>query len=213
MRKIFVLAVLAGFATSCVDTEKYENEISSLQTELETMQATMNEVIEANKAAETEAKTEFDATGIAVVDMEKLLEKYTGYLEASKRFEARASQYQKELEKMGKEYETQAQIIRDEMNNFGQEYAAPKIQKLQEFEREIATKQQEYTQKAAKLEQDMLKAVLKKVNGHAKKYAEANGYQMIYFTSIENGIFYAKEDINITDEFIVSLNEADAAGN
>lgn len=213
MRKIYLIALFAGALTSCVDTEKYESEISGLQSELETMKATMNEVIEAKNEAEAEAKTSFDATGIAVVDMEKLLEKYTGYIEASKRYEARATQYRNELEKLSKEFQDQRTVLENEAQNFGQEYVAPKVAKLQQFGIEIGEKEKDYTQRAAKLEQDMMRTVLNKVNGHAKKYAEANGFQMIYFTSIENGIFYAKDEINITDEFISSLNDSYAAGN
>jgi len=208
MRFIYMLVVGAFLFASCADTEKYEAEVNNLETELKAMQEQLIAMQEEANQAGEEAKTEFDATGIAIVDMEKLLTDYKGYTEASKRYESRVKQYTDELEKLAKEYQTKAEIIQNEANNFGQEYVSDKVLELQKFGQSIQTKERDYTERAQKLEADMTKTVLKKVNAYAKKYAESNGYQMILFTAVENGIFYAKDEINITEEFIRSLNDA-----
>jgi len=208
MRKIYLIALLAGALTSCADTEKYENEISSLQSELEAMKATMNEVIEAKEQAESEAKTELDATGIAIVDMTKLKSDYKGYVEAENRLKAKVEQMSSEIEGLEKNFGQRYEVLMNEAQNFGEEYVKEDALKLQNFEREIMEKKSDYTNKAQVMEREMTKKILDKVNGHAKKFALENGYQIILFEALEYDVFYAKDEINITDEFISSLNAA-----
>ena len=80
--------------------------------------------------------------------------------------------------------------------------------KFQQFQQQAYEKERELTEKSQQLEAEMLREVLDQVNNHAKKYAQANGYKMIWFTAVENNIFYADDEINITDVYIEAVNKA-----
>lgn len=212
MRFFLVLAAFTLVSVGCQDTKEYEAQIGNLQNEIKAMQTQMLE-LQAEKDAEAESKTSFDATGIAIVDMEKLLAEYKGYTDAEKKYERIVKGYASQLEKMKNDFRVKYQTTADELQVYGEDYIAQAKVELEQMEKDIYAKEQELTQKTSELNTNMLKGVLKKVNAHSKGYAEKNGYQMILFTSVENGIFYAKDEINITEEYIADLNAAYDAKN
>lgn len=209
----FFLAMMASLAffTGCQDNKEYEAQVSNLQSELKAMQTQMLEM-QAKGEVETESKNEFDASGIAIVDLQQLLAEYKGYQAASQKYENIVKGYTRELEKMEKDFITKAQTTESEMKVYGEEYIAGAKVELQKMQQDFAAKEQEYTRKSAEINDNMLKGVLTTVNAHAKTYAEENGYQIVWFTGVENAIFYAKDEINITDAYIADLNAAYAAG-
>ncbi|MBI1183824.1 hypothetical protein GC194_06110 [bacterium] len=204
--RIYSLALaLVLFLASCGNDDAYKAEVANLQNELKTMQEQLN-LLQTEK--EEEAKTQLDATGIAIVDMEKLLSEYKGYQAAERTYKAIITRYSNELQQMQKEFEQRYALIEKDAATFGEDFVKDDLVELQNFRDEIYKKDQELTEKSAQQENDMLKEVLKKINAHSKVYAQENGYQMILFTSVENGIFYANDQINITDEYIDNINAA-----
>ena len=205
----FFLALFASlvFFTGCQDTKEYEAQVSNLQSELKVMQTQMLEM-QAKAEVETESKNEFDASGIAIVDLQQLLAEYKGYQDASKKYENIVKGYTRELEEMEKAFLTKAKTTEDELKVFGEEYIAGAKVELQKMQQDFMAKEQEYTKKSAEINDNMLKGVLTTVNAHAKTYAEENGYQIVWFTGVENAIFYAKDEINITEAYIADLNAA-----
>ncbi|MBI3143572.1 MAG: OmpH family outer membrane protein [Bacteroidetes bacterium] len=172
--------------------------------------AQLQEELQAVKLkSESESKTALDATGIAIVDLEKLLAEYKGYQLSLKQVESAVARYQKELEKLEAEYKQMYEVIVKDKQTFGDEYdETDDVAALQNLERQAMEKEQEYAKKSQELNDELMKKVLDKINGHSKRYAEENGFQLILFTSVENGIFYANDNINITEAYIAALNEA-----
>lgn len=215
LMKYFVqatLAVLFAALVSSCGTEKIEAqeaEIEKLNKQLAEMQKSFEDF---TKSQKQEAKTELDATGIAIVNLEVLLEKYEGYKTAMKKLEYR---YNSILDKVKKDeedfikkrstFEKSAQYLNEEQQKA--EYA-----KLEKEYGDMMQRKVGYEQEYASEQQNLTKDVLGKVNNHLKGYAETNGYQMVLFTPVENNIFYAKDQINITEEYIENLNEAYANG-
>lgn len=210
MRFLVILIGLVFLLSACGNNEAYENQISNLQNELKAMQEQMLAIQESNSE---KSKTELDATGIAIVDMEKLLSQYKGYKDADSRYNSVINRYGDELKKMEEELKARYTMIQKDAQQFGEDFVKDDVVEFQKFQQEAYEKERELTQKSQQLEAEMLRDVLKKVNAHSKEYAETNGFKMILFTSVENGIFYANDEINITEEYIANLNEAYSAGN
>ena len=204
--RLFIGALsLLFILSSCGKNEEYEKQISNLNNDLKALQ---EQLASMQTAEEEEAKTELDATGIAIVDMQKLLKEYKGYQTADSRYRAVINRYADELKKLETELQNRYALIQEEAKRFGEDYVKDDIVKFQQFQQQAYEKERELTEKSQQLEAEMLRDVLDQVNTHAKKYAQANGYKMIWFTAVENNIFYADDEINITDIYIEAVNKA-----
>ncbi|WP_306639621.1 OmpH family outer membrane protein [Sanyastnella coralliicola] len=51
-------------------------------------------------------------------------------------------------------------------------------------------------------------AVIDQVNFHIKQYGEEHGYDMIIGTTVDGNVLFGTEDLDITDEVLISLNES-----
>ena len=140
--------------------------------------------------------------------MQKLLKEYKGYQAADSKYRSVINRYADELKKLETELQNRYALIQEEAKRFGEDYVKDDIVKFQQFQQEAYEKERELTQKSQQLEAEMLREVLDKVNAHAKKYAQANGYKMIWFTTVENNIFNADDEINNTDVYTDAINKA-----
>lgn len=208
MRIIALILGSAIFFSSCENPE-LTNRITELDSSLAAMQTALDTL---NKEAGKESKTNLDATGIAIVDMQKLLEQYKGYLDASARWEAKYKRLDADLKQKQLEWQRKYELLQKESQFLREDQVKTQYAALQEEYQQLMQKEQEYTQQVAEEEQKLTKDVLEKVNKHLKGYAKENGYKMILFTNVENSIFYAEDQINITEEYIDALNQAYANG-
>lgn len=205
----FCLSSVVIMFTSCGNNGQTSAAEKAKVDSLNQVMSQMHSTIETlQQKQEEEAKTQLDASGIAIVDLGKLFEEYDGYKNAMKRLEGKyktlldkAKKDEADFQKRYERFNRNAQVLKEEQV---QKQAA----ELQKEYKEVQNKMMEYEQEYATEQQKLTQEVLEKVNGHLKGYAERNGYQMVLFTPVENNIFYAKDKINITEEYIESLNEA-----
>ncbi len=203
MRFLVALLGIVILLSSCGKNEEYEKQISNLEGELKAMQEQMLAMQSAN---EQKAKTDLDATGMAIVDLGKVRVEYKGFIESDKRYASIRTRYENELNELAKQIQEREVLIQQDLERFGEEFVKDDYAEYLKFRQEAQNKSYELEGKLAKLEKEMLTKVLDDVNAHSKKYAQANGYKMILFTAIENNIFYADDEINITEEYIANLN-------
>ncbi|MGB0430650.1 MAG: OmpH family outer membrane protein [Bacteroidia bacterium] len=203
MRFFVALFALLTILSSCGKNEQYETQITNLQDELKAMQ----EQMQAMQLSDNEkSKNELDATGIAIVDLGKVRKDYKGFIESDKRLISVKTRYENELKELGKQIQERELMIQQDAERFGEEFVKDDYQEYLKFRESAQQKSYELEGKLVKLENEYMRKVLDDVNAHSAKYAEANGYKMILFTAIENNIFYAEDNINITEEYIANLN-------
>ncbi len=126
---------------------------------------------------------------IAVVDVAKAAQQYKKMKDLNAKYKKDYQFYKEKLDEIQKEIETLKLkgASQDEITRKQQEY----LQKKQLFEGML---QQEYNPKI----QDILNEVVEK----AKEFAKEKGVDIL----IGQGVIYAKEDFDLTNEFVEYLN-------
>lgn len=208
MKKLSYFLSLALMAASCTNTEVYDKKIAELNDQIAKTNEQMMAMQQNLTSVDNNAKTNVDATGIAIVDLEILLKEYKGYIAASKQLESKIKRWDEDLKskqlKLQEDYkglERDAQFLKEEQ-------VQAQAAEMQQRYNDIMKQEQEYYKQAADEERKLTAEVLKGVNAHLKQYAIDNGYKMILFTPVENSVFYAEDQINITETYISNLNEA-----
>lgn len=72
----------------------------------------------------------------------------------------------------------------------------------------LKRQEQEHANSIATEEAALLKGVLAQVNTHARTFAEMNGYQIVLGTTDAGSLMYGEEGLDVTDELIGFMNEA-----
>lgn len=202
------MAVLFAVLVSSCGTEKIEAqkvEIDKLTEELAQMQESFKAF---TVSQEEKAKTQLDATGIAIVDQGILMEKYEGYRIARKTVERKYNSLIDKAKRDQEDFERKKQSVERTIQHLSEEQQKVEYSKLQNEYNALLKKGQDYEEEYGYEQKKLTEDVNAKVNKHLKKYAETNGYQMVLFTPVENSVFYSKDEINITEEYIQNLNEA-----
>ena len=187
------------------ELESQKKKVQELNSQLKNVQQLVEDY---KKELDEKAKTELDATGIAIVDYDVLREKYVGYKVAIQKLERKYNSLKDKLDKEAADFQRRYESAEKSAQFLKPEQQQAEAAKLQQEYLALQKKQYEYEGEYVQEEQKMTKDVMDKVNAHLKEYAETNGYQMVLFTTVENSLFYAKDDINITDAYLANLNEA-----
>ena len=82
---------------------------------------------------------------------------------------------------------------------------AEKESKFSEDQQEIAQYEQEIQLKVLKKREELIQPILEKVNKAIEEYAKANGYSMIFDTSIPGALLYVPEGDDLTESIKTKL--------
>ena len=111
-----------------------------------------------------------------------------------------------ELEEKAKQFQIEVQGYQSIMTSMSSANKEKKEQELlvkqQALQREQQTRMQEI-QEGSQVEID---SIIAKVENFIKEYGKKNGYTYIYGETEVKNIFYAKEELDITDKIITELN-------
>lgn len=145
---------------------------------------------------------------LGYIDSNRIMKGYKGINEIEKKYNDKLNEWQKRAESLKKEIQDLQKQVQTQGLLLSQE---AKVRKMQE----IQTKQQEYENflqsiwgqngEAKKLNDQLMKPLLAKVDSILKKIGAEDGYTMIL--DISSGVVvYADEGLDITDEVIDELN-------
>ncbi len=147
---------------------------------------------------------------IAYYNVDSLMSKYTYYINAKKTSENEGRIIQSDLN-------ARKGALENAVVSFQNSAATMTQQKIEETKQGLMMKEKELMQYGQSQENEMMKKEQKiaekmvdNIAEFLKKYAEANGYSMIYAYSKTNftvGLTYAQSSYEITDEIIKGLNE------
>lgn len=89
--------------------------------------------------------------------------------------------------------------------DFTPKVLAEREQALQQEQQQIAAYEQEVQQKVAAKREELLKPLVEQVEAAIAKVAKANGYNMIFDTSVFNAVLFAEDSVDITDQVKAEL--------
>jgi outer membrane protein len=130
-----------------------------------------------------------------------------GTKEADSQLEA----YQKQLiskgEEMAKAFQEKvAKYYQDQQSgDFTPKALADREQALQKEQQDLRNYEQEIQQKLAAKREELLKPLVDEVEAAISKVAKANGFNMIFDTSVFNAVLFAADSVDITDQVKAEL--------
>lgn len=147
-----------------------------------------------------------DREKIAVVRTADLVSKYKGMEDARKAFEEQRQVWQREIDTLEADYRKSVSELNAEWKGL------PDGE--QEKRRELVTVQEQnlmrYSQtleaKVREEEERLMQGVLTQVNDAIQRYAEQEGYDVIYGATLEGSILHGSDHLDVTDELIDVLN-------
>lgn len=114
--------------------------------------------------------------------------------------------FQKQLVAKGEEM---AKAFQEKVTKFYQDQQSgdftPKVisereQALQQEQQSIMAYEQEIQQKLSEKREELLKPLVEQVEASIAKIAKANGYNMIFDTSVFNSVLFAADTVDITEQ-------------
>lgn len=146
---------------------------------------------------------------IGFIDSNKILQEYKGTQDLQKKYQAKINEWQKKMDKMKKDIEELQKQFQTQQIYLSDEAKGRKLQELQ-------NKQKEYENfiqsiwgqdgEAKKLNDQLMKPFLSKVDSLLKKIGQEEGYSFILDISA-GSVVYADEIFDLTDRVISELNK------
>ncbi|AWM13618.1 OmpH family outer membrane protein [Flavobacterium sp. NRK F10] len=143
----------------------------------------------------------------AYIDTAELLEKYEKFKDEDEKFKVKSQE-------MGRPLQAKLQAFQDEANNFqrnaqikGMAWAQQKGAELQQREQQLAM-EQDALLRQIQVESDSIRTgIIKSMKDYIKEYGKKEGYDYIYGTGDAATVLYAKDNYDITQEVLKSLND------
>lgn len=143
---------------------------------------------------------------IVYVDSAKLMNNYTGMIDARKAYQQKATAWKANVDTLTNEvklqimnYEKESGKMTANERKLSQELIRTKQNQLAQYQKAMNTQAQ---QEDAKMTGD----VLNQVNAYIKKYGESHGYTIIMAATEYGNMAYADEKLDITDRILEGLN-------
>jgi outer membrane protein len=144
---------------------------------------------------------------IGFVRTHDLIEKFQGTIEARAKFEEKKQVLQANVDSLGT-------TLRRAQTEYIANVSKLSIAQKKFKEDELAKQQNHFLRYRELIEQEinnednkMMGTVLDQVNVFVKKYAIANGYEIVMGTTLSGSLLYGKESMDITDKVLVELNK------
>ena len=143
----------------------------------------------------------------AYIDTVKLVEGYEELKDLESKGKIKSDEMARELDTEAQQLRLDAASFQNEAQSKGRQWAELKMQELQKREYELGVKQETMMRELQEefgVQRDTIISQMKK---YIKEYAKEEGYDYIYGTGDAASILYGKEEYEITDIVLESLNE------
>jgi|SRR5690606_10410336 len=143
----------------------------------------------------------------AYVDTSKLMEEYTEAKDIEAKYKAKSEEMGKELEHEIARFKSDASSFQANAKLKGEVWAQQKSMELRKREQELSYAQNALLQQLQRESGTEMDSLVGNVKKFIKVYGKEKGYDYIYGTGEAVSILYAKDQYDITQEIIKSLNE------
>lgn len=111
-----------------------------------------------------------------------------------------------ELEEKAKQFQIEVEGYRNIMKSMTSSNRQKKEQELMTKQQALQQEQQSRLQEIQMGSQEEIDSIISKVKDFIKDYGKRNGYTYIYGETEVGNLFYAKEELNITEKILEELN-------
>ncbi|MCK0130382.1 OmpH family outer membrane protein [Flavobacteriaceae bacterium F08102] len=147
-------------------------------------------------------------TKMAFIDVEEIMKEYKGTKEKEAEMKEKSDALRKELDSLASSWEEKARKYQQEMNALSAKTRAEREKVLMQEQQAINQRQQAIQQQVQSEGQAGLEEITNEIKDFLKTYANTNGIQVIFGTSVANGtIMYGDDAMDITDDVLVQLNK------
>ena len=160
----------------------------------------------ANGAAPASAASASFDGKIAYVESSKMLDGYQGMKDARKAFEGKARGWEKQNQNMLAGFKAAVEAYQKQASGLTPEQRAASEQKLQAQQQQVGEQQQQLQRQAQEEEAKLTQNVLESVNKKVEAYGKARGYKLILIAAPSGTIAYGQKDLDITAPVLVYLN-------
>lgn len=143
---------------------------------------------------------------IVYVDSNRLINGYSGMLEARKSYQQKAEVWKANIDTLTNEVKQQIMTYEKESGKMTAKERELSQELIRTKQEQLAQYQQAMNTQARQEDQKMTGEVLIQVNAYIKKYGEANGYKIIVAATEYGNLAYADEGLDITDKVLEGLN-------
>ena len=143
---------------------------------------------------------------IAYVESNKMLDGYQGMKDARKAFEGKARGWEKQNQNMLASFKTAVEAYQKQASTLTDQQRAATEQKLQTQQQQVAQQQQQLQAQAQEEEAKLTQNVLSSVNKKVEAYGKARGYKLILIAAPSGTIAYGEKNLDITTPVLAYLN-------
>ena len=143
---------------------------------------------------------------IAYVESNKMLDGYQGMKDARKAFEGKARGWEKQNQNMLASFKAAVEAYQKQAPTLTDQQRAATEQKLQAQQQEVGQKQQQLQAQAQEEEAKLTQNVLGSVNKKVEAYGKARGYKLILIAAPSGTIAYGEKTLDITTPVLAYLN-------
>lgn len=149
-----------------------------------------------------------DREKIAVVRTADLVSKYKGMEDARNAFEEQRHVWQSEIDTLEADYRKSVSELNAEWKDLPEGEQEKRRELVAAQEQNLMRYSQTLEAKVHEEEERLMQGVLNQVNDAVQKYAEQEGYDVIYGATLEGSILHGSDHLDVTDELINVLNSA-----
>jgi len=140
------------------------------------------------------------------VNNTKVVSDFNEMKTAKEKWTKKNNEVRAELEEKGKQFQIEVQGYQSIMKSMTKSNREKKEQELMAKQQGLQREQQVRMQEIQSGSQTEIDSIIAKVDVFIKEYGKKNGYTYIYGETEVKNIFYAKEELDITDIIIEALN-------
>ncbi|MFD2563528.1 OmpH family outer membrane protein [Aquimarina rubra] len=154
--------------------------------------------------AMTACNQQVEKTGY--VNNTKVVSDFNEMKTAKEKWTKKNNEVRAELEEKAKQFQIEVQGYQNIMKSMSQTNREKKEQELMVKQQTLQREQQTRMQEIQQGSQVEIDSIIAKVDSFIKDYGKKNGYTYIYGETEVKNIFYAKEELDLTDKIIAELN-------
>ncbi|MHA7056914.1 OmpH/Skp family outer membrane protein [Aquimarina sp. M1] len=152
----------------------------------------------------TSCNQQVEKTGY--VNNTKVVSDFNEMKTAKEKWTKKNNEVRAELEEKAKQFQIEVQGYQNIMKSMSKTNREKKEQELLVKQQTLQREQQSRMQEIQQGSQEEIDSIVAKVEDFIKDYGKENGYTYIYGQTEVKNIFYAKEELDLTDKIITELN-------
>lgn len=145
---------------------------------------------------------------IAFVRSQDLIHQYSGMKEVLSTYENKTAQWQKEVDILRGNYLEAKEHYHKNIASLENDERKRLEQQLIEQEIRLKEYSEDFSQRAAKEKEMLMKGALNQINSFVEDYAKKQGFDIVLGVTISGNVMYGEDHLDITEQVVNALNQS-----